>query len=94
MAKKEMEMNKSQYYYYLKQDFSRMHQNRTAHYFDLAIEYWKRVEGVSINGLAKRSNLPPSTLKNILNGETQAPTFTTLDKIAKGLDVTMDDLCW
>ena len=46
---------------------------------------------LTINGLARLSALPPSTLKNIINGTSQNPGVVTLKKICDGLDISLID---
>lgn len=46
---------------------------------------------LTINGLARLSALPPSTLKNIINGASQNPGVVTLKKICNGLEISMID---
>lgn len=46
---------------------------------------------ITINGLARLSALPPSTLKNIINGTSQNPGVVTLKKICDGLEISMID---
>lgn len=46
---------------------------------------------LTINGLARLSALPPSTLKNIINGSSQNPGVVTLKKICDGLDISLID---
>ena len=44
---------------------------------------------LTINGLARLSALPPSTVKNIINGASQNPGVVTLKKICDGLEISM-----
>ena len=46
---------------------------------------------LSINGLARLSGLPPTTVKNILNGSSLNPGVVTLKKICDGLDISLID---
>ena len=46
---------------------------------------------LTINGLARLSALPPSTLKNIISGTSQNPGVVTLKKICDGLEISMID---
>lgn len=41
--------------------------------------------------LCKESNLAPATVSDILNGKSTNPKIETLEKIAKALNVSMDD---
>ena len=44
---------------------------------------------LTINGLARLSALPPSTLKNIVNGVSLNPGIVTIKKICDGLDISL-----
>ena len=44
---------------------------------------------LTINGLARLSALPPSTLKNIVNGISLNPGIVTIKKICDGLDISL-----
>ncbi len=44
---------------------------------------------LSLMGLARASALPPSTIKNIINGASQNPGIVTLKKICDGLDISL-----
>ncbi len=46
---------------------------------------------ISMNKLAKLSDLPPSTVKNIVYGNSQNPGIVTISSICKGLDITLVD---
>jgi len=48
-------------------------------------------QNLSINGLARASKLPATTVKNILNGDSQNPGIITLQKICNGLNITLID---
>lgn len=39
---------------------------------------------LSINELSKRSKVPPSTLKNIVNGNSKNPGIVTIKKLCDG----------
>lgn len=45
----------------------------------------------TINGLARHAGLPPTTLKNILNGTSKNPGIVTLKIICDGLDVSLTE---
>lgn len=45
----------------------------------------------TINGLARHAGLPPTTLKNILNGQSKNPGIVTLKIICDGLDITLTE---
>lgn len=46
---------------------------------------------LSINRLAVISSVPPSTLKNIVNGISKNPGIATIKKLCDGLDITLID---
>ncbi len=46
---------------------------------------------LSVNALARISAVPPSTLKNIINGGSQNAGIVTLKKICDGLDISLAD---
>ena len=45
----------------------------------------------TINGLARHAGLPPTTLKNILNGQSRNPGVITIKIICDGLDISLTD---
>lgn len=46
---------------------------------------------LSINGLATLAAIPPSTLKNIINGTSNNPGIVTIKKLCDGLDISIID---
>ena len=48
-------------------------------------------KNISINGLATISAVPPSTLKNIINGNSQNPGIVTIKKLCDGLEISLSD---
>ena len=46
-------------------------------------------QGISINKLAMNSAPPPSSIKNILFGESQNPKLITIKMICDSLDITL-----
>lgn len=46
-------------------------------------------KGFTVNGFARHAGLPPTTLKNILNGQSKNPGIVTLKIICDGLDMTL-----
>ncbi|MCL2695217.1 MAG: helix-turn-helix transcriptional regulator [Clostridiales bacterium] len=44
---------------------------------------------IAINRLARLSAVPPSTLKNIVNGVSRNPGTVTIKKLCDGLDITI-----
>ena len=47
--------------------------------------------GISINRLASPSELPPSSLKNILYGKSQNPKTLTIKLLCDGLGITLGE---
>lgn len=47
--------------------------------------------GMSLYGLAKKTGLPLSTLKNLYTKHTKSPTLALMYKICDGLDVSIND---
>jgi len=48
-------------------------------------------QNLSINALARASKLPATTVKNILNGDSQNPGIITIQKICNGLNISLID---
>ncbi len=48
-----------------------------------------RLHGLGISGLSRRSGVPVTTIKNILNGASQNTGINTLHKLCRGLGITM-----
>lgn len=46
---------------------------------------------LSVNALARTSAVPPSTLKNIINGGSQNAGIVTLKKLCDGLEISLYD---
>ena len=46
---------------------------------------------LSVNALARISAVPPSTLKNILNGGSQNAGIVTLKKLCDGLEISLPE---
>lgn len=46
-------------------------------------------QGITINGLATISGLPPSSIKNILYGKSLNPKIVTIKMICDGLNITL-----
>lgn len=44
---------------------------------------------ISINALARISAVPPSTLKNIINGVSKNPGSVTIKKLCDGLEISI-----
>lgn len=48
-------------------------------------------KNLSVNALARISAVPPSTLKNIINGGSQNAGIVTIKKLCDGLDISLFD---
>lgn len=46
---------------------------------------------LTVNALARISAVPPSTVKNIINGGSQNAGIVTLKKLCDGLDISLYD---
>ncbi len=46
---------------------------------------------LSVNALARASAVPPSTLKNIINGGSQNAGIVTIKKLCDGMDISLFD---
>jgi DNA-binding Xre family transcriptional regulator len=47
---------------------------------------------ISVSELSERTSLDYKSLHNIISNKTKGAKFSTLDKIAKALDITIDEL--
>lgn len=45
--------------------------------------------GISLNELARRSKVPSSTVKNIVNGNSKNPGIVTIKKLCDGLGIEL-----
>ncbi len=48
-------------------------------------------KNLTINGLARLSAVPPTTLKNILSGVSKNPSIVTIKLLCDGLEITLTD---
>lgn len=48
-------------------------------------------KGITPNGLANISAVPQSTIKSILNGESQNPGTVTIKKLCDGFEITLGE---
>lgn len=46
---------------------------------------------ITINALGYKAGVPQSTLKSIMNGESQNPGIVTLKKICDGLEISISE---
>ena len=51
------------------------------------------VRGITLNGLARESAVPPSTLKNMINpnGGSKNPGIVTIKMLCDGLDISLQE---
>lgn len=49
-------------------------------------------QDISINDFAKKCKLKPTTIYSIINGQSRSPTLSVVQKIADGMDMTIDEL--
>lgn len=50
-----------------------------------------QARNISIDQLAYRSGMAPSTLKNIIHKNSKNPGIATIQKLCNGLDISMPD---
>lgn len=55
----------------------------------LRIIQLSQMKNMSFNSVAINAGLPPSTLKNILDGNSKNPGVTTIKIICEGLDISI-----
>ncbi len=48
-------------------------------------------KGIAVNALARISAVPPSTLKNIINGGSENPGIVNIKKLCDGLEITLGE---
>lgn len=46
-------------------------------------------QGISVNSLANKAGIPPSTIYSMLNEKSKNPGIVSLQKICDGFDITM-----
>jgi len=46
---------------------------------------------LAVNALARLSAVPPSTLKNMINGGSRNPGIVTIKKLCDGLEITLGE---
>jgi transcriptional regulator with XRE-family HTH domain len=57
-----------------------------------SIKYWRKEKGMTQDALAKRANIPYTTLAKIESEVVKKPSIQTIMKIADGLNITLDEL--
>ena len=48
-------------------------------------------KGITVNALDVKSNVPPSTLKNIIYGQVENTGVETINKLCSGLEISIKD---
>ena len=56
------------------------------------IKAWRKKKDLTQDALAKKADIPYTTLAKIESDVIQNPSLQTITKIAGGLDVSLDDL--
>ena len=56
------------------------------------LKYWMDVRHTTTAALSEKANIPAPTITKIRTGETKNPNADTLQRIAKALDVSINDL--
>ena len=56
------------------------------------IKYWRKEKGITQDALAKKADIPYTTLAKIESKIVTNPRMDTLIKIASGLEIGIDDL--
>lgn len=57
----------------------------------LRIQQLCAAHGYNINSLARRSGIPPTTLKNIIYGQSHNPGIVTIKLVCDGLEISLYD---
>lgn len=56
------------------------------------IKKWRKKKELTQDALARKANIPYTSLAKIESGVIENPSIKTVSKIAKGLDIGIDDL--
>lgn len=56
------------------------------------IKAWRKMKNLTQDALAKKADMPYTTLAKIESDVIQNPSLLTITKIANGLRITLDDL--
>ena len=56
------------------------------------IQSWRKKKGLTQDALAKKANIPYTTLAKIESGVINNPSLQTMMKIAEGLEASLDSL--
>lgn len=58
----------------------------------LRIQQLCAAHGYNINSLARKAGIPPTTLKNIIYGNSRNPGIITIKLLCDGLEISLYDL--
>jgi len=56
------------------------------------IKEWRKAQEITQDALAKKADIPYTTLAKIESNVIQNPSLQTITKIAEGLGISLDDL--
>ena len=56
------------------------------------IRIWRKKMGLTQEGLARKADIPYTTLAKIESDSSKNPTLDTITKIANGLEITLNEL--
>lgn len=56
------------------------------------IRYWRKERELTQEGLARKADIPYTTLAKVESGVIQNPSIETVRKLAIGLEITIDEL--
>lgn len=63
----------------------------TRKYISLRIQALCAEKGFNINSLARKAGVPPSTLKNIVHGNSRNPGIITIKLLCDGMGISLYD---
>lgn len=56
------------------------------------IRFWRKERELTQEGLARKADIPYTTLAKVESGVIQNPSIETVRKLAVGLEITIDEL--
>lgn len=56
------------------------------------IKYWRKKRELTQEGLARKADIPYTSLSKVESGAIKRPSIQTMMRIAKGLEVGLDEL--
>ncbi|QQS59650.1 helix-turn-helix transcriptional regulator [Candidatus Peregrinibacteria bacterium] len=66
--------------------------NQTPKTIGQKIRIWRKKRKLTQEGLARKADIPYTTLAKIESDNIQNPTLDTITKIANGLEITLNEL--